>query len=109
MPFLPQKWLFFRAMNWQARFLLIGVMVVTFIVLSVLVRPLMPKYRRWMIAQRHWTEPVFSVGMVIWGAGIWYLMISEDNYSNIPAMVMASSLIGAGVYFLVRQIFKKGK
>ena len=96
-------------MDWQTRFFLIGFMVVTFIVLWVLGRPLQSKLRRGMMVQRRWTEPVFSIGMIIWGAGIWYLLISQDNHSNTLAMVMASLLIVTGIYYLLRQILKKGK
>jgi len=81
-------------------------MVGTFLVLWVLGRPLEPKVHHWVKAHRHWTETGVSLGMIIWGAGIWYLLIAHDNYSNIFAMVMASFSIIIGIYFLGRQILR---
>ena len=93
-------------MDWQTRFFLIGLMVGTFLLLWVLGRPLLPRVRHWVMAHRHWTETGVSLGMIIWGAGIWYSLIAHDNYSNILAMVMASILIGIGIYFFVRQLLR---
>ena len=93
-------------MDWQTLFFLIGLMVGTFLVLWVLGRPLAPKVRHWVVTHRHWTQTGVSVGMIIWGAGIWYSLIAHSNYSNIFAIVMASFLVVIGICFLVRQLLR---
>ena len=94
-------------MNWQTQLFLIALMVIGYVLLWRLGRPLVPKLGRWLAAHRFWTDTIASLVMIIWGAGIWYLLISQNNYTNTLALVLGSFLIGAGIYFLMRQLLKK--
>ena len=94
-------------MDWQTRSILIGVMVVTAIILSLLVRPLLPKLRRLAMVHPNGTAIFFSVLMIVWGAVVWYWILTTGDYTNSFAMAMSSLLVCAGLYFLLIQIFKK--
>jgi hypothetical protein len=50
---------------------------------------------------------VFSVVLILWGAGVWYLIITKNAYKNTFAVIMASILICVGVYCLAKRLLKK--
>ena len=93
-------------MDWVASLIILGLMVIGFVFLVRLTRPLSRRFQRWVAAHRSVTEIVGSLVMIVWGASIWYLLISRNNYSNTLAMVMATLLICAGTCFLIIGLLK---
>jgi len=47
---------------------------------------------------------IFSVIALVWGGGLWFLLIRSRLYSNISAMVMASILVVVGTYYLIKSL-----
>jgi hypothetical protein len=94
-------------MDLWTQLFLIALMVITYLIAWKAVRPLVPKLGRWVSSHRSLTEIGFSLVLIVWGAGVWYLIVTKNAYSNIFAIVMASILICAGVYFLAKQLLKK--
>ena len=81
---------------------LLGLMVIGFLFLAWLTRPLNRRLQRWMEAHRFWSELGASVVMIVWGGSIWYLLISYNNYSNPFAMAAATFFIGFGTFSVIR-------
>jgi hypothetical protein len=94
-------------MDWVPRLLLIAVMVISYVVLWRLMRTLVRKLGQWLAPRRYWTDLLFSVVLILWGAIIWYLLISKDDHTNLLAVMVASISMWTGTYCFVRQLAKK--
>lgn len=98
-------------MDWQIGNVLIGLTAIAFTVVVIVMRasgrPLMPRFVRWVTAHPQLANTMLSLLMIVWGAVIWYLLISQSNYSNTLAMIMAGLLICTGIVFLIAGILKK--
>lgn len=90
-------------MDWWPQVVVIGVMAVTAVIGVIAVRRLTPKLRRWLAPNRK-TDIVFSVLMIIWGGGVWSLIVARKSYNNTFAVVMASFLLCFGLYILVTRL-----
>jgi prolipoprotein diacylglyceryltransferase len=100
-----------RVMDWQIGNVLIGLAAIAFIVTAIVMRavgrPLLPRFVRLMTAYPNHTAVVFSILMIVWGGGIWYLLISKNDYSNKFAMIMASLIACTGIGLLVISRLRK--
>ena len=98
-------------MDWQIANLLIGATAIVFTIVVIAMRvrgrPLMPRIIRWVTAHPQLANTIVSLLLIVWGAFVWYLLISKSNYSNMLAMIMASLLICTGIVFLILGILKK--
>jgi hypothetical protein len=86
---------------------LIALIVITYVIGWKLVRPLVSKIAPWMISNRSLIDIVFSIVCVLWGASIWYLIVTEKAYGNTLAIVMASILLCTGIYYLAKCVITK--
>jgi predicted neutral ceramidase superfamily lipid hydrolase len=100
-----------RVMDWQIGNFLIGSVAIAFTITAIVMRavgrPLMPRLVRLMTAYPNHTAVVFSILMIVWGGGIWYLLISKNDYSNTLAMIMASLVACTGIGLLIISILRK--
>ena len=89
----------------SSQLLLVSVMVVTGIVGWLVLRPLIPWIRRLVVAHKSEVDIIFfSIICILWGGGIWYLIVTKHAYSNTLAIVMASGLICVGIYSLAKRL-----
>ena len=94
-------------MDLRTQLFLIALMVITYVIGWRLVRPLVPKLGSWRSSHQSFTGTILPVVLIVWGTGVWYLIVAKNAYSNTFAMIMASILICAGIYFLVKLLLKK--
>jgi hypothetical protein len=88
--------------------LLVAVMAVTALVCWLILRPLMPKFRRWLSAPHGVRTNLISAGiLIVWGAGLWILIVTKHSYDNTLAMVAASVLLCVGIFSLVNTFRKR--
>jgi hypothetical protein len=94
-------------MPFGTRLFLIAVMGITAIVGWIALRPLMPKLRQFTLSHKSQVNITFSIICILWGAGVWYLIVVKSAYSNVFAIVMASILVCVGIYSLARRLVRK--
>ena len=90
-------------MDYWPQLIVISVMAVTAVIGAMVVRLLKPRLRHWLAPNRN-TDIIFSILMIIWGAGVWALVIAKKSYGNTLAVVMASFLLCLGLYSLVARL-----
>jgi hypothetical protein len=66
-----------------------------------------PKFARWIATHRLQADVIFSIICILWGGGVWYLIITKNAYSNTLAVVIASLLVCVGIYSLAKRFMKK--
>jgi hypothetical protein len=94
-------------MPFGTRLFLIAVMALTAIVGWIALRPLIPKLRRFTSSHKSQVDITFSIICILWGSGVWYLIVVKSAYSNVFAVVMASVLVCVGIYSLARRFVRK--
>ena len=94
-------------MPFETQLFLIAVMAVAAIVVSVALRPLIPKLKRLTSSHKSEVDITFSIICIVWGAGVWYLIVVKSAYNNVFAVVMASILVCVGIYSLARRFVRK--
>jgi hypothetical protein len=94
-------------MPFGTQLFLIAVMAMTAIVGWIVLRPLIPKLTRFTSSHKSQVDITFSIICIIWGAGVWYLIVVKSAYSNVFAIVMASILVCVGLYSLARRLLRK--
>ena len=83
--------------------ILLGFLGIAGIVVMIVKRPIAPKINRWLVAHRSLVDAVAPFVFILWGGVIWAVMILKSDFSNVPAMIAASVIIGMGIFFFVKR------
>jgi len=83
----------------------IAVGVLISVSLLFLLRPLIRRYYRWAQKPHSTRTNVLLSGiLILWGAGMWALMVAKGSYDNKPAMIAATFLACAGVLLVIKSL-----
>ena len=92
-------------MPFGTRFLFIAVMAITAIVGWIALTPLIPKLREFTLSHKSQVDITFSIICILWGAGVWYLIVVNNAYSNVVALVLTErDAIRKAVMNLIRRV-----
>jgi hypothetical protein len=73
-----------------------------------LLRPLIRRYYRWVQGPHSSRTNILMPGiLVLWGGGLWALLIAKGSYDNKPAMIAATVLTCAGVVLVIRALKRR--
>ena len=83
---------------------LLGVAFVTAVVGWLILRP----YRKW-VRSRHSTRTnvIWCAVAILWGSGLWMLIITQHKYDNTGAVIAGSILVCCGVFSLIRTLVRR--
>lgn len=92
----------------QFQLMLLAVGVVTVIVCWLILRPFIPRYRRWLLSPHPLrTNVILCCVSILWGGGLWALIVTQHSYDNIAAIIAASVLVCGGVFFLIKTLVRR--
>jgi hypothetical protein len=89
--------------------LLVAVMIVAVVVGWFATRPLRPILKGLVASNKNRFDLISGIICVLWGGGVWLLIIRYNQYDNVFGIVMASMLICVGLYSLVKRLLKRDK
>ena len=87
----------------QFQLVLLAVVIATVIVCWLILRPFIPKYRRWLTSPKSFrTNLVICAVPILWGGGLWFLIARKGSFDDWLAMAAASILVLVGSFCLVQ-------
>src|SRR5436853_7885536 len=76
--------------------------------LLFLLRPLIRRYYRWVQGPHSSrTNILMPWILILWGGGMWALLVAKGSYDNKPAMIAATFLSCAGVFLFIKALRRR--